>query len=53
MQDDGNFDYKKLLIAYATHILNMEGITYVNNYEEELFMLGLTQEEIEELRNII
>ncbi len=47
-----DFDYKKILIAYATHVANMEGITYVTNYHEELKELGLSDEEIEELENL-
>lgn len=46
------FDYKKILIAYRTHISNMEGINYVTDYEDELKELGLSEEEIKELENL-
>lgn len=46
------FDYKKMLIAYLRHIANMEGISYVTNYEYALKELGLTDDEIKELEKL-
>ena len=43
-------DYRQLLIKYINHIGNMEGISYIERFEKDMKSVGITDEEIKELK---
>jgi hypothetical protein len=45
-------DYKKMLSAYIRHIIDEEGVDYLNFADETLTEFGLSAKEFKELKRI-